>query len=73
MKADWGKLLIVPQEILYTIEDQIFWSETQRIVYFVELTEPWHDAKEMAYGRKKLIYTVLTAECGCKQGLPSRR
>lgn len=44
MKADWGKLL---QEILYTIEDQILWSETQRVVYFVELTVPWEDAKEM--------------------------
>lgn len=44
----------------------MLWSETQRVVYFVELTVPWEEAVEMAYERKKFRYIELSAELETK-------
>ena len=40
----------------------MLWSNTQKLVYIIELTVPWEDAVEEAYERKKLRYTNLAAE-----------
>lgn len=66
MRVDLGKREIGTTNLR---QDLLLWSETQQVVYFVELTVPWEDAAEIAYERKKVRYTELAAEaeeCGWK-------
>jgi len=64
IRGDPGKQLLVPQETAATDlrADVVLWSETQQLVYVVELTVPWEDAGETASERKQLRYTELAAE-----------
>lgn len=64
MLVDVDQRLTVPSEIAITNlrPDLVLWSNSQRMVYFVELTVPWEDAVQEAFERKKLRYTELAAE-----------
>ena len=64
MLVDVGQRLTVPPEIVITNlrPDLVLWSNSQRKVYFVELTVPWEDAVQEAFERKKLRYSDLAAE-----------
>ena len=64
MQVDVGQRLSVPSEIAITNlrPDLLLWSNSQRMVYFIELTVPWEDNVEEAFERKKLRYTELAAQ-----------
>ena len=55
---------MVPQEIVTTNlrPDIVYWSTSQQVVYFIELTVPWESSLEEAYERKKLKYEELRLE-----------
>lgn len=56
MLADVDQWLTVPLEktISNLRQDLVLWSNSQHMVYFVELTVPWEDAVQEAFKRKKL-------------------
>ena len=64
MLVDVGGKLVVPQEIVTTNlrPDIVYWSTSQQVVYFIELTVPWESSLEEAYERKKLKYEELRLE-----------
>ncbi|KAJ8334237.1 hypothetical protein SKAU_G00398760 [Synaphobranchus kaupii] len=56
MLVDMGQRLTVTSEIAITNlrPDLVLWSNSQHMVYFVELTVPWEDAVQEAFERNKL-------------------
>ena len=58
-----GKLM-VPHEIvcIRLRPDLVLWSDSQKIVDFIELTVPWEDSVEEAFESKKHRYADLGAE-----------
>ncbi|KAL7877460.1 hypothetical protein SRHO_G00041030 [Serrasalmus rhombeus] len=42
--------------------DLVFWSNSCRRVYIIELTVPWEKTIDEAYERKRLLYSDLTAQ-----------
>lgn len=49
MRVDLGKQLVVPQEkATINLPDLVFWSETQRVVNFVELRLKKHTGADTA-------------------------
>uniref|UniRef100_A0A3B1K6T8 Reverse transcriptase domain-containing protein n=1 Tax=Astyanax mexicanus TaxID=7994 RepID=A0A3B1K6T8_ASTMX len=62
--VDVGSKLQIPECILVTTlrPDVVLYSESKRIVYFIELTVPFEDEVDGAYERKRLKYTDLVAE-----------
>ena len=58
------RIVEVPQCIVVTVAmrpDMVFYSECERIVYFIELMIPFEDVIEKAFERKKLLYAELEA------------
>lgn len=62
--VDVGSKLQVPECIVVTTlrPDVVLYSESKRIVYFIELTVPFEDEVDGAYERKRLKYADLVAE-----------
>ncbi|XP_076879265.1 uncharacterized protein LOC143527830 [Brachyhypopomus gauderio] len=62
--VDVGCKLQVPECIVVTNlrPDVVLYSESKRIVYFIELTVPFEDEVDAAYERKRLKYADLVAE-----------
>lgn len=65
MKADLGRKLHFPEEILSTTlrPDIIMWSKEGRKVILVELTVPWEEGCEEAAERKKAKCQQLVQDC----------
>ena len=55
MMADLYQQMAKPRHIVSTRPrpDMLFWSDLEKIVYFIELTVPWEDRVEVANELKK--------------------
>ncbi len=68
MAVDKGKQLKFPQHFTTTTTttlhpDMVLWSDSTKQVVILELTAPWEENLDEAFGRKLAKYEDLTSQC----------